>query len=90
MILPCSPVKSGESKIYRARGKNCIRKGNKIRERNSKDKAHHAVLESVHIQIMIIQTSKSSIAYHDTIKLVCIQRISIQAEDSSRVHHGTF
>ena len=88
LILPRPPVISGEIKKGRTRQRYRIGKSNKIRESAVKDKAHHAVLESVCIQIMCIQAAESSIAQHASVDHVLIQIMSIQAVKLSRAHHS--
>ena len=85
---PRSPVQSGESKKDGAWQKYRIGKSNKRRESTVEDKAHHAALDCVHIQIISIESAESSRAHHATLERDLIQRIIIQAEESSIVHHA--
>ena len=61
---PHSPVVAGESKKYRTRQKDRIERNNKKRESTVKDKAHHAALKRVCVQIMIIQAEELSRIHH--------------------------
>ena len=76
-IPPLSPLRAGESKKYRSQRKYSIRKSNKIRETNVKDKSHHAALERVFIQIISIQAADLSREHYATLYHVCIQIMSI-------------
>ena len=46
-------------------------------------KSHHAALDRVRIQRMIIQAAELSRAHHAILELVCIQIMRIQAAESS-------
>ena len=73
LISPHSPVQAGESKKYRARRKERIRKSKKIRESTVEDKSHHVALEPVLPQRIIIQAAGSSGAHRSALEHVHIQ-----------------
>ena len=73
LIQPHSPVQAGESKKYRARRKDRIRKSNKIRESTVEDKAHHVAIDPVRLQKIIIQAAGSSGAHRSALEHVHIQ-----------------